>query len=83
MPKAKSDKVITLLTQEDDLVETLLAMEPGPIYVQPAETPDGTGVYVCAEPFTQEEADAQFNVEEEQDDFPDEIPLDSLDENEF
>lgn len=56
---------------EQSLIEVLQKMAPGPVYVQEADTPFGSGVYICSEPFTLEEADALHEVTDDPEDFDD------------
>lgn len=61
----KSAKVIRLFANqgyEEDPIELLQKYEPGPVYILSTDTPDGPGVYLCDEPFTLEEAEAQNNL---------------------
>jgi hypothetical protein len=66
-------KVIHLITDsfEESAIETLQNLEPGPIYILSGESPDGIGIYLCDQPFTLEEAEAQHMVED---------PLDLIEE---
>lgn len=83
MAKKKTDKAILLLTEEHgDIVDTLLSLEPGPVYLLGTETIAGPGVYLCDQEFTIEEAEQLhgFNPDEEviDDDIEVEVPLDEL-----
>lgn len=67
MPK-KITKVIKLLTDsgfEGSAIELLQSYEPGPVFCIGTDTPDGPGVFLCDQPFTVEEAEAQHNFYEE------------------
>jgi hypothetical protein len=45
-------------------IDLLSRYEPGPVYILTTETISGTpGVFICDEPFTQEEAEAQHSDE--------------------
>ena len=84
MAKKKEKKHIRLFTDqgfEEGAIEIFAQYEPGPVYVQSTETPDGPGLYICDVPFTIEEADAQH--EAIFDDLPgEEDSLDVLDDAE-
>lgn len=86
MARKKTEKVIHLITEtfEGSAIETLLNLEPGPIYLVSGETPDGQGVYLCDQPFTLEEAEAQHSFAEPYDaeDELDEIEVPDLVEEE-
>lgn len=64
MARKKSDKIIHLITEsfESGIVDTLQNLEPGPVHLLSGDTPDGPGIYVCDQPFTIEEAEAQHNI---------------------
>lgn len=66
MARKKTEKVIHLITEtfEGSAVETLLTLEPGPVFLVSGETPDGPGIYLCDKPFTLEEAEVQHNFGE-------------------
>jgi len=78
---SKKTKVIELFTGqsfEESAVEMLARFEPGPVYLLSAETPEGSGLYICDEPFTLEEAEEQHmpNFSDEVDDLEDDdIPF--------
>jgi len=83
MARKKEKKHIRLFTDqgfEEGAIEIFAQYEPGPVYVQSTETPDGPGLYICDVPFTIEEADAQH--EAIFDDLPGEDSLDVLDDAE-
>ena len=60
MAKKKRIELWTDEGFEEGAIDLLSRYEPGPVYVLTTETNSGSvGVFICDEPFTQEEAEAQ------------------------